>query len=139
VPARRLLLIAALLLGLSVVVTSIERPELDQAAEEEPAPSPSAPETMGEAAQVPAPPGVRVEALSADERGQEVAVKVGRPLHLQITASRPGSVQIGEDGPIVAVQPEIPARVDLLPDSAGTRQIVLLETSRPIAELRVTR
>jgi hypothetical protein len=138
VPARRLLLIAALLLGLSVVAMSVD-PPLDAEPDRPSEPPAATAEPRASKAPLPAPPGTQVEVLSADDRGQRVVARRGRPLHLQITSSRPGSVQVGTDGPIVAVQPEIAARLDLIPERAGTQEVALLDPRRAIATIRTRR
>jgi hypothetical protein len=138
VPARRLLLIVAMLMGLSVVAMSVE-PPLDTEPERPSEPPAGAAGPRPSKAPLPAPPGTQVEVLSADDRGQRVVVELGRPLHLQITSSRPASVQVGTDGPIVAVQPEIAARLDLLADRPGTQEVALLEPRRAIATIRTRR
>lgn len=125
------------MMGVSLLVTAIDPPR--PAVEESDAPEASAKPRPKRPADAPGPPGSRRETISADEQDQRVVVRSGRPLHLVVTASEPGSVQLGEDGPIAAVQPELPARFDLLPDEPGTREIVLLDPVRPIGRLTVRR
>jgi hypothetical protein len=127
--ARRMLVIALILMGLSVLAVSVEPPR-------EPVQEGATTPRRGPTAQ---PLEERSRTISADEHGQRVIAELGRPLHLEVTASRPGSVQVGEDGPIAAVQPESPARFDLLPDRAGAQEIVLLDPPRAIGRLVVRR
>jgi hypothetical protein len=127
--ARRMLVIALILMGLSVLAVSVQPPV-------EPVQDSTATPQRGARAQ---PLEERSKTISADEHGQRVVAELGRPLHLEVTASRPGSVQIGDDGPIDAVQPESPARFDLLPDEPGSQDIVLLDPPRPVGRLIVRR
>lgn len=127
--ARRMLVIALILMGLSVLAVSVQ-PPTEPVPDTATTPQRSAPAQRLEE---------RSKTISADEHGQRVIAELGRPLHLEVTASRPGSVQIGEDGPIAAVQPESPARFDLLPDAVGSQEIVLLDPPRAVGRLVVRR
>lgn len=124
-----MLVIVLILMGLSVLAVSVDPPR-------EPVETGAAAPERGAG---PGPTQERSRTISADEQGQRVIAQLGRPLHLEVTASRPGSVQIGDDGPIAAVQPESPARFDLFPDEPGTLEIVLLDPRRAIGRLTVRR
>jgi hypothetical protein len=124
-----MLVIALILMGLSVLAVSVDPPrEPVENGAATPQPRPHAQPTKE-----------RSKTISADEHGQRVIAELGRPLHLEVTSSRPGSIQIGEDGPIDAAQPELPARFDLLPDKLGTQEILLLDPPRAIGRLTIRR
>ena len=121
-------------MGLSVLAASVqppvrEREDGSETGRTQPSPSPAAPEEQG----------TRSVTLAADEPRRRVMVDLGRPLHLEVTAPEPGSVQVGVDGPIAPVQPESPARFDLLPDRAGTIEVVLLDPRRVIGRITTRR
>jgi hypothetical protein len=52
--------------------------------------------------------------LDAQRTRQRVEVQAGRRVRLEIRSLQTGSAQIGEDGPIEAIDPDSPARFDLL-------------------------
>jgi glucose/arabinose dehydrogenase len=133
VVGRRLLVILAVFMGLSVVAASIQPPPREREAASD-AGRETAPSTPA-----PARADARAVTLSADGPRKRVMVELGRALHLEVTASKPGSVQVGQDGPIAAVQPESPARFDLLPDQPGTLEVALLDPRRVIGRITTRR
>ena len=146
-----MLTLVAVLLGVAVVSASLaprERsvdrpgtvssaptatPAPTEAARLEPRPAGGAP--VATVNDVPGePPLNRLDAQAAD---QAVQVEVGHRVRLAIASDRITTVQVGEGGPIEAVDPDAPARFDL----SYERELVLpirdLVSGQTIGELRV--
>lgn len=116
-------MLVAVLLGLAAVTTSLAPREGSRSTTGS-VPPPSSPQLEPRAdrgANVPASEDVPSEpplmTLDAQRTRQRVEVGAGRRARLAITSQDPGSVQIGTDGPIEPVDPDSPARFDLLYDS----------------------
>jgi hypothetical protein len=75
--------------------------------------------------------------LDAQSEGQVVEVEAGRRVRLAVASDELTSVQIGEDGPVEAVDPDAPARFDLSYERPLTLPIRELASGRTIGELRV--
>jgi len=125
---RRLLVIVAVLLGLAAVTASLAPPQASRSTVESSArsgPGTSQPEleprvsngrsTVKTTADVPFEPSLTE--LDAQRSRQRVEVQAGRRVRLSIKSRGLGSVQIGADGPIEAIDPDSPARFDLLYES----------------------
>ena len=128
--ARRLLVILAVFMGLSVLVASLQPPLRDQGT--------STPQAREPATREPEP-DVRTVRFSADGRRKRVVVEVGQPLQVEVSASEPTSAQLGVDGPIDAVSPESPARFHVLLDAPVTREIALLDPRRVVGRITAER
>ena len=77
--------------------------------------------------------------FSAEGPRKRVVVAVGRPFRVEVTASEPGGVQLGADGPIKAVQPESPARFDVFLDQPVTVEVALLDPRRVVGRISAER
>ena len=75
--------------------------------------------------------------LSADERGQVVAVPAGTEARIEVHASEPVSVQLGEDGPIELAEPGTPAAFPVFGDAGAEGPIRVLEPDRDIGRVKV--
>lgn len=122
-PGRRVLILVAVLLGSTAVGASIAQRDLGSSptpsarepggARVEPQLEPQAGEgTVTTAQDVPDEP--RLNTLDARRSGQKVQVQAGRRVRLAIRSPRLGSVQVGDGGPVEPIDPDAPARFDLL-------------------------
>ena len=145
---RRLLILVAVVVGLSAVAASVAPREAtvdrepaavspDTAAPGEAELEPrSAPEAdVSEVTDVPSEPPL--SKLDAGARRQVVEVRSGQRARLSVSADELVSVQIGTDGPIESIDPDAPARFDLLYEVPMRLAIRRLDTGRAIGELRV--
>jgi hypothetical protein len=80
------------------------------------------------------PPLTQLDAGAAD---QAVQVEAGRRVRLAISSDETTSVQVGEDGPIEAIDPAAPARFDLSYERPMTVPIRDVDSGRTIGELQV--
>ena len=145
---RRLLVLVVVLMGLTALAASVaprdggfNRRVTSQA----PAASPTAPPAgsgepeasaapPGDAGAIPGEPPVRV--LDASGRRWLVDARVGERVRLEITADEPVTVQVGDDGPIRPVDPDAPARFDLLYDQPS-REAVRVIADGPASDRTV--
>jgi hypothetical protein len=132
--ARRLLVLAAVLLALGAVAASIAPRDLrgPRTAPSLPAPPPRAP--------APSLPG-RELALTVDAdaaRPPTVAARVGDDVRLSIRAPVTGALSIAVLDRTQAVDPYSPAIFDFVADRAGSFPVVLAGTAVRVATLRVT-
>jgi hypothetical protein len=126
--ARRVLILIAVLLGVSALAAGLAPPpERTRSPVEGVVPSPTAADE--------ADPDIQV--VSAAEENQSIEAEAGRRLRIEVTSDRYGSVQLGADGPIESVQPGSPAHFDLLPDRPGEQDLVFLEPRRVIATVTI--
>jgi hypothetical protein len=124
--ARRLLIIAAVLMGLIALAAGVAPRESAREAT-----TPSAP-TRGAATPVAA-----VErTLDAASSDQEVAARVGQTVHIIVESNELDSVALG-DLDVETADPESPARFEWLADVPGSYPIRLLQAGRTIGTLEV--
>jgi len=147
--ARRLLIFAALLVGLALLAASVAPPETRTGAAPAPtavpAPTggiPDQPELSGRTEEVASetdvpgePPLRRLDAAGAR---QVVEARTGERVRLAVAGDELLTVQIGVDGPIEAIDPDAPARFSLLYDAPAELPIRVIETDRTIGVLRIT-
>jgi hypothetical protein len=129
--ARRLLLLLAVLLALTIVGSSIAPPPgppgLRDAAS--PSPTPRAPAA--------APKAVRATLSGASDRAaRSVTARLGDQVQLVVTAPDIDAVALG-DLDTAPVEPGLPARFDLLADERGRFPVVLLNAGRRVGTLVV--
>lgn len=120
---RRILVVVAVLMGLSALAASLSPPPRNPA----PTPARSGPE---------APDSLPLlETVSAERANQVVIARPGRRLRLEVSARRPTVVQLGQGGPIRTAQPTLPARFDLLAGATGGRDVIVVETRKVVARV----
>jgi hypothetical protein len=133
VVGRRLVILVAVLMGLTALAASVAPPpETTRRG----AASPTA------TAPPPPPPPVtetrRVVATLDVARGHDrVTVHQGDTLALSVAADEVGSVEIEGLGLVEAVDPASPARFELAADTTGHYPVQLAETGRDLGELVV--
>ena len=146
---RRLLVLAAVLLGLAAVTTSLApRERLQSSArpsggapqpELEPRDAREGGSNVSASTDIPSEPDVME--LRAQRSKQRVEVEADKRVRLSVSSTEPGSVQVGTDGPVETMDPVSPARFDLLYESPRVLQIVVRDASggnaRTIGRLRV--
>ena len=115
---RRLLVLVAVLIGLTALAASVAPRDLQPrpegvAAPSSQAPLPAEPEAEGRDPVMVAgePPVQPVDAARDD---QVVEAEVGERIRIEVRGDELSSVQIGEDGPVEPIDPVAPARFDLL-------------------------
>lgn len=130
--ARRMLVILAVLLGLTALAAGIAPPRpVVREGGARTTPSPTAPaEAMASR--------TFERTISADvgEDRQRIVARTGDTLVLTVESSGIDSVRIG-DLATRAVEPDSPARFELLADDPGSHPIELLESDRRIGTLEV--
>ena len=142
---RRLLVLAAVLTGLAALAATLQ-PRDPAATRTLPAatPSPVSPQAgprADPAAPDPAtgePAERRLDALGSR---QVVDARVGERVRLVVSSTELATVQVGENGPLEAVDPDAPARFDLRYDAAVSEPIRIVGPDpgapRVIGTLRV--
>jgi hypothetical protein len=148
VPRRRLLILVVLLAALTGLAASVA----PRKASDAPGPPPPVTATanpgeprlgprdapahdVAEVTDIPSEPPLRQ--LDAGGTRQVVEVEAGQRARLSVSGDDLVSVQIGVDGPIESVDPDSPARFDLLYTTPMRLAIRRLDTGRLIGELRV--
>jgi hypothetical protein len=131
--ARRLLILAAVLLALGAVAASLAPRDL------------RGPQTTTTPQRPPAAAPLvargRDVTLAVDasaSRPQTVSARVGDHVQLTVRASQPDAVNIPALGQTQAVDPYSPATFDLLPDLPGSFPITLQQSGRRVGTLRIT-
>ncbi len=152
---RRLLILVAVLMGLTALAALVAPREsaLERSARATPTPAPAltpAPTPADPEAEprreddvegetdVPGEPPLR--RLEADGSGQVVDARVGQRVRLAISADETATVQIGTGGRIEAIDPDSPARYDLLFTRPVREEIRVLGADlRPLRTIGVVR
>jgi len=132
---RRLLLLVAILMGLTALAASVAprdpTPERRNSAQAPPSPT---------ATPAPAASEARVlrRTLSAGEgaRRRDIRLRVGDTLELIVRGDLVDSVQLGDLG-VEAIDPEAPALFALRLETAGTHPIRLLGAERDLGRLLI--
>ena len=135
---RRLLVVFAVLLGLTALATSLApRPTIRDGARAQPDATPTAtpaPARSGSASR-------RVErTISADpgRKRASVRVRVGDVLALTVRGDLLDSVEIADLGKLEPVEPGSPARFEMLLDTPGEIRVTLLEAQRAVGLIEVS-
>ena len=129
--ARRLLVLAAVLLALGAVAASLAPRDLRGPATTTVPPA-VAPRPS------PAPSGSQPVVLSVNAAGRRpanVTARVGEHVRLNVLATQPDSVAVLDQ--TEPVDPYSPAMFDLLLDAAGDFPVTLVQSGRRVATLRV--
>ena len=124
--ARRLLIALAVLMVLTALAAGLAPRE--SAVREDSAATPAAPTQ-------PAPEPVQ-ETLDASADDQRVLARVGQTVTIVVRSSELDSVSLAEVG-TEPVEPDSPARFELLAEVPGTYPIELLEADRQIGVLEI--
>ena len=125
--ARRLLIALAVLMALTALAAGLA--PRDTALREDSAATPAAPTA-------PAAEPVQ-ETLDAAAEGQRVEARVGQTVTIVVRSAQLDSVELAEVG-TEPVEPDSPARFELLADVPGTYPIELLEAGRRIGVLEIS-
>ena len=124
---RRLLIVLAVLVGLTALASGVAPRE--PVVRERGAPSPQPPPGTR-------PPDVLERTLDAGETGQRVVARVGQTVVITVEGAALDTVRLAEYGN-ETVEPASPARFELLADVPGSYAIDLLEADRRIGTLEV--
>jgi hypothetical protein len=134
---RRLLVLFAVLLGLTALVTSLApRPTSVRPGVVEQTPSPSATPSP----ELPATASTRIEkTISADPGHPRARIKarVGDILALTVRGDVLDGVEIAELGKLEPVEPGSPARFEMLLDRRGELRVSLVDAERLIGTVEV--
>jgi hypothetical protein len=131
---RRIVILVAVLMGLTALAASVAPPpdpaRRDRAPTPTPSPSPSPAAPAGEvdARIVIGPPG---GALS------RVRARVGDTVMLEVSGDVVDSVVVGNLPVIEPIDPDTPARLQLLPDTPGSYPVRLVDQGRDVGVLEV--
>jgi hypothetical protein len=134
---RRLIILVAVLMGLTALAASVAPPPDPQRRNStqndgSPTATPTPPETTAQAPVI----DRRIDATTA---GEPVTVDVprGAMLELEVEVGAPDTVALG-DGELEAAAPGSPARFELLADTPGEFPLRLLEAERTLGVVRVS-
>ena len=135
---RRLLVIFAVLLGLTALVTSLAprptvRPGSVGAGTSTPTPTPTPSPT-------PAGESTRVERTISADAGRtraRVRARAGDVLHLTVSGEVFDAVEVGGLGKLEPIEPGSPARFEMLLDTPGEFRVTLLEAQRAVGLIEV--
>jgi hypothetical protein len=135
---RRLIIIVAVLMGLTALAASVAPPPEtarrggpSAGASPTPTPAPTGPVTGA---------GTVTRRIDAADLRSPVTITVPRGallLALEVAVGRPDTVALG-DASLEAAAPGSPARFDLLADTPGELPLRLLEAERPLGVVRVS-
>jgi hypothetical protein len=134
---RRLLVLMAVLLGLTALATSLApRPGVSGRGSATPAPAPSAESRPAGGAE---PSRVVERTLVADPgaRPAVVLAHVGDTVRLMVKGDILDSVELEGFDEIEPVEPGSPARFELLADEPGTHALRLIDADRQIGRLEI--
>jgi hypothetical protein len=134
---RRLLVLFAVLLGLTALVTSLAprptvRPDRADPAATTPAPTPS-PGASGQASR-------RIERTISADAGRpraRVRARAGDVLSLTVRGDVLDGVQIPALGKLEPIEPGSPARFEMLLDTPGEYRVSLLDAKRAVGTIEV--
>lgn len=128
--ARRLIVVLLALLVVSSIAAALAPV---RSSEEDP-------ETSATTTTEPPPPGelVRRTIEVGAKRPPTIALELGDQLALTVTAERTAEVEIAGLGELDHVDPNAPARFDLLPREPGTYEVRLLDSGRPLGSIEVS-
>jgi hypothetical protein len=131
--ARRLLLLVAVLMGLTVLATGVAPPPPTQPVR--PAtPTPSAGSGGASSSQT-----VQLSVDATKEKPQSIAANSGDVVHITVRAGALDTVEIVGLDLVRSVAPESPAEFDLLaPDGTQQFPIMLVESGRRAGTLQIT-
>jgi hypothetical protein len=132
---RRLIILVAVLMGLTALAASVAPPPQTR----RPAASPTPPPASTAPAPPPASAGVVTRHLDATTPGAPVTIRVARgdTLELAVDVSEPDTVAL-DDLDLQAATPGSPARFELLADTPGEFPLRLLEAERALGVIRVS-
>jgi hypothetical protein len=133
---RRLLILVAVLMGLTVLaagVTPPPQPPPRPSSDASPTPAPGADETRADASVV----SRRIDAGAA-EAPARIALELGQTLELTVAVAAPDAVALGELD-LEAADPASPAVFEWVADATGEYPIALVEGDRALGVVRVTR
>ena len=132
---RRLMVLMAVLLGLTALATALApRPRLPRQEAATPQPAPTAARPTVE----PATPRIVERTIEADPaRPVVVRARVGDTVRLVVRGEVLDSVEIEGLGKIEPVEPDSPASFDLLADERASYTIRLLDSGQRIGQLEI--
>jgi hypothetical protein len=127
--ARRLLLLVAIMMGITALAAGLTAPPVERRQAQPPPPS------LGEARPPAAPPVVRT--LDADAP-RTITVAEGDELRLTVHADDLDVVELSGLDRIQAVSPQTPAIFDVLADEPGSDPVLLRQSGGRAGTLEVT-
>jgi hypothetical protein len=133
--ARRLLILLVLLLVVSTLAATLVPPQ----AQREETTTETERTTGARAGGGERRPGERLtRTVDASARGVErIELRLGDQLALTVRSGTADQVEIPALGRLEDVDPDAPARFDLLPPRTGIFEVRLLDAPRPVARIRV--
>lgn len=136
---RRFLLLVALLMGLTAVAASLA-PRQATVTPRAPTTTPAPPAATTEAPELEAVTGAPrtvTRAVDAEAAPSRIAVREGDTLVLEVSAGEVGSVILDGIDRIEPVDPDSPARFEVLMDDPGSYALRLLDSGRRVATVDV--
>ena len=125
---RRILIVIAVLMGLTALAAGV--------APRQPAPTGGDDGLRSVPAPSPAKPVVRTIEADASEPAR-IVLRSGQTLELEVKATETDSVSLEGLGKIEPVEPESPARFEVLAELPGTYPVRLLDADRDVGTLEI--
>lgn len=128
---RRLFVLVALVFGLTALAATLTAPR--EPAAPPAVAQPSRPLDLSGGPE----PGVRVRPLSVDDPATTIRARVGQTLRLEISGDATDAVLIDGLDRVEAIDPQSPARIEILAERPGSYDIRLLEGKRSVGTLEI--
>jgi hypothetical protein len=139
--ARRLLILIAVLMGLTALTAGLAPRQAPDETQPTPTPGqqsaePAAPADDSVADEL-AEPGVTQHVIDASEgaRAERITARTGERVRITVEGPVLDSVELGDNVAIAQISPEAPASFELLPDKPADYDIRLVEADRRVGRL----
>jgi hypothetical protein len=133
---RRLVILVAVLMGLTALAASVAPPPAEQRRQGRQTPTPSP--TPSTSTSTAGDPNELSLTLEVGAKSHELHAVVGDSIRLEVTAGVADSVVIDGLDAVEAVAPDSPAEFELFADRPGTYPISLLDSGREVGELVIS-
>jgi hypothetical protein len=138
--ARRLLILIAVLMGLTALTAGLAPRQVEEQPQRTPTPAPQTAEPqppVDSAADELAEPGVVQHVIDAspDAKPERITAHTGERVRITVEGDVLDSVELGDNVAIAQISPEAPASFELLPDKPGSYTITLVDEGRRVGRL----
>jgi hypothetical protein len=134
---RRILVLVAVLMGLTALAASLTPPP--QPTQRNPAATGPTPTPQAIEPQPATAPRTVSARLSEAGPPRTVSARTGDTIELDVSGSTPDTVVIDDLAVSEPVDPDSPAQVEIYADMPGSYPVLLLDSRRRIGALRITR
>jgi hypothetical protein len=141
--ARRLLILIAVLMGLTALTAGLAPRQVEEEPQRTPPTTTPAPQTAGPAspddsvADELAEPGVTQHVIDAGPEAKplRITARTGERVRITVEGDVLDSVELGDGVAIDQISPGAPASFELLPDKPGSYSITLVDAERRVGRL----